>query len=110
MEINKMSYLHCHNCNFSQDDYWSEGGYNPITYLQSWEKSLFSDKIDEPFTNDYQFIQENGNITLREEIARVLENLAKTIRKMEYRTRDELKLKNPELVCPNCKQKMLDED
>jgi hypothetical protein len=28
-----MAYLHCHNCAFSQDDFWSWGGYNPISFF-----------------------------------------------------------------------------
>jgi hypothetical protein len=28
-----MAYIHCHNCNWQQDDFWSVGGYNPIRFF-----------------------------------------------------------------------------
>jgi hypothetical protein len=105
-----MSYLHCHNCDFHQDDFWSKDGWNPIKYLEDWKKDLFSPELDEPFTNDAGFIRRNGNITLREVIARSIERSANLIRNMKYRTEKEFKEKNPDRICPQCGKKELDID
>ena len=105
-----MAYLHCHTCNFSQDDFWDKDGYNPTTSLKHWKSDLFSTKIDEPFSTDRMFIKENGNITLREVIAQQFERVAKRIRNMKYRTLEEFKEKNPERICPVCGNKTLDID
>jgi hypothetical protein len=105
-----MSYLHCHNCSFSQDDFWREGGWNPVYAVKRREKDLFSDKIDESFTDDAQFIKNNGDISLREVVARDFERKARLIREMKYRTLEEFKKNNPERKCPVCKQKTLDID
>lgn len=105
-----MSYLHCHNCNFSQDDFWSENGWNPVKALENWKKDLFSPKIDEFFTKDSLFISQNGNITLREVIAREYERKARHIRNMVYRTEKEFRDENPNGICPACHQRTLDID
>lgn len=105
-----MSYLHCHNCGWSQDDFWSEEGWNPFESIISWKKQLFQKDIDKAFTTDHNFHMQNGNISLREVIARIFEKEAQNIRNMIYRNREEFKEKNPERKCPICKQKSLDED
>jgi hypothetical protein len=28
-----MAFLHCHNCNWEQDDFWSWKGYNPVRFF-----------------------------------------------------------------------------
>lgn len=28
-----MAYVHCHNCNWQQDDFWSFRGYNPLRFF-----------------------------------------------------------------------------
>jgi C4-type Zn-finger protein len=48
---NYMSYLHCHSCNWRQDDFYSVDGYNPAKYLKSWMKSLCEDDLDKQFTD-----------------------------------------------------------
>ena len=44
-----MAYLHCHTpgCGWSQDDFWSESGWNPISAVKEndSEKKLFEEKI-----------------------------------------------------------------
>lgn len=34
-----MAYVHCHNCDWSQDDFWSFKGYNPIRFF--WKNVLW---------------------------------------------------------------------
>ena len=104
-----MAYLHCHNCDFSQDDFWDEH-YNPVDSLKEWKNSLFEGSFDKPFTNCASFIKEHGNVSLREVIAQEFEKCAKIIRNMKYRTYEEFIEKNPEKICPKCGKKMLDID
>lgn len=96
-----MAFVHCHSCDFSQDDFWSKS-YNPIRILLHWEKRLLQDNLDEPFTDDGGFIKEHGNISLREFLAKNLENHAQRIRDMKWRTTEEFKKSNPKWICPNC--------
>lgn len=32
-----MSYVHCHGCNWSQDDFWSLRGYNPVRWFLKYD-------------------------------------------------------------------------
>jgi hypothetical protein len=105
-----MAYLHCHNCDFSQDDFWKES-YNPLQFLKyAWVNKLLSANLDDKFTTDSNFIKENGDITIRELLAKECEWAAEKIRKMVYRTDKEYREKNPNRICPICKQKTLDID
>lgn len=104
-----MAYLHCHNCGWSQDDFYDEN-YNPAKYLLSWNNYLFGKdkhRLDEPFTDDSQFIEENGNITCREVLAREYEKFAKTIRNMKWVSFEDFKkdCENGVAVCPKCGRK-----
>ena len=103
-----MAFVHCHNCSFEQDDFW-DLHYNPVTCVQDWTKELLTKDIDEPFTDDAGFIQQHGNLSRREVIAREFERQAKKIRGMWWRTEREFKEKNPEHACPRC-GKFLDVD
>jgi hypothetical protein len=98
-----MAYVHCHNCDFSQDDYWCES-YNPIRWLLNWEKDLLSQKLDE--VPDWS----EGNKPWRELLALELERKAESIRTMIYRTHEEYRERNPKQICPKCNQKELDVD
>src|SRR4030042_3643405 len=109
-------YLHCHNCDFTQDDYWSES-YNPITFLENnYKRKLLDEPLykitemqrDVKGENGYVFYMEK--ITNKELIARELENAARRIRKMKFKPREDAKIKNPEWKCPICGKKELDED
>lgn len=101
-----MAYLHCHNCDWSQDDFYSNG-YNPAKYLMDWNDSLFGDrfdKLDKQFTDDSEFLRENGPITTREVIAREYEHFAKKIREMKWVTYESFQ-KDKKLglaKCPGC--------
>jgi hypothetical protein len=90
--------VHCHVCEWSQDDFWSKD-YNPVRFLLNWEKDLLGEKLDQPFTDDAGFIEENGNLTLREVIARECEQAAEKIRSMNFMSEDEWHANNK---CPNC--------
>ena len=94
-----MSYLHCHSCDFSQDDFWSEG-YNPITSIQDFEENLFKEDFYEESGLDNNWKEEIGYgrdfvLTNQELLAHEFERRATRIRKMVYRTFEEFKKKNP---------------
>lgn len=100
-----MSYLHCHKCSWSQDDYWDNKTYNPLRNLLFWEKTLLSDKLDDKIENDESAYERTWRNVVLEE----LEKAGKQISSMKYRTKKEALEKNPDLLCPRCKAK-LDED
>lgn len=104
-----MAYVHCHSCDWEQDDFYSVYGYNPARYLLDWMKDLCSDKIDEQFTDDPGFIAENGPITTREVIAREFEKFGDRIRQMKWITEEQWK-KDENKVCPGCGSAHLDID
>ena len=96
-----MAFVHCHDCGWAQDDFWSRS-YNPVPSVKRWECALLSEGLDEHFTDDAAFIRKHGNLTRREVIAREFESAAKTIREMLYRTEAELRERNPDRICPKC--------
>ena len=98
-------YLHCHSCGWSQDDFYSEDGYNPARYLASWNDCLCgdeADKIDKQFSDDSEFLHNNGPISTREVIAREYERFAKRIREMKFVTYEQWIAEKDEAVCPKC--------
>lgn len=97
-----MSYLHCHSCGWGQDDFWTENGYNPITWLyKNCKQDLF--KIPNSIT------LENIEMKSTEYVILELEKTIRVIKNMRYRTYEEFKNENPNGLCPNCGE-YLDED
>lgn len=106
-----MAYLHCHSCDWSQDDFYDEH-YNPAKYLMNWNEYLFGKKIDErdqQYTDDTQFLRDNGPITTREVIAREYDKFARRIRTMKWMTDKEFR-DDPNKLCPKCGADNLDID
>ena len=107
-----MAGLHCHSCDWSQDDFYSIDRYNPAKHLLWWNEQLCGEKqdeIDKQFTEDAQFLQDNGPITTREVIARLYEKFARRIREMAWITYEQWE-KEPNKVCPKCGSSELDID
>lgn len=104
-----MAYVHCHDCPWAQDDFYSIGGYNPAYSLMHWMESLTRDNVDEQFSDDPEFLKRNGPITKREVIAREFERYAKNIREMKWITFDQYK-NDPDKRCPKCGSDNLDVD
>ena len=95
-------FVYCNKCNWYQDDFYDDS-YNPPQYLKDWNKYLFGEskhQLDKPFTEDYQFIQENGNITTREVLAGEYEKFANNIRNMKWITYEEYDKSDKK--CPRC--------
>jgi hypothetical protein len=109
-----MAYLHCHtkDCNWSQDDFYELDGYNPAKYLEGWMEALLADDVDESFTDDSEFIRENGDISRREVIAREFEKFARRIRSSKWLTWEQWKrdYDNGTAVCPKCGERNFDID
>ena len=112
-----MAYLHCHSCNFSQDDYWSEKGWNPVKAFQDDLDTLINKDLDEIVSMDTYWMkkEENGHkdykqVTRRDLVLYHLWQINQRIEGMVYRTHEELKEKNPEMLCPKCGKRDLDVD
>ena len=108
-----MAYVHCHACDWSQDDFYSLKGYNPPRYLESWNKHLCGDRLDEQFTDDAGLVKENGPITRREVLAREYEKFAKQIREMKWVTEEAFQkacVGDEWPPCPKCGKQELDID
>lgn len=108
-----MAYLHCHNCDWEQDDFWSKT-YNPIHCLLDDESDLLNKDLSGDMRMDRNFMKEHGFVgkfvTVREYILFRIEQIKKRIIGMKYRTMEEYKKSNPERICPICKQQNLDID
>ena len=106
-------YLHCHDCDWQQDDFYSES-YNPAKYLMSWNDNLIGERssnIDKRFSGDPEFLRQNGPISTREVLAREYESAAKNIRNMKWLTYEQWENEKPEnKVCPECGSENLDID
>jgi len=105
-----MSYLHCHSCDWSQDDFYSVKGYNPAYYLKDWMEMLCSNDVDKQFSNDSGFIKEYGPISRREVIAQNFEKFANRIREMKWVTYEQWEKDKESAVCPQCGKKDFDID
>jgi len=107
-----MAYLHCHNCNFSQDDYWSESGWNPMKSFENDRDALLNGDLDEVVKMDAGWLREHGltSVTRRDLVVLHLRQIIARIEGMVYRTREELRERNPERKCPRCGERALDED
>lgn len=105
-----MSFLHCHSCSFSQDDFYSVDGYNPANYLRDWMEKLCSDDVDKQFSTDIQFIKDIGAISTREVIAQEFEKFANRIREMKWITYEQWQKDKDTAVCPMCGERDFDID
>ena len=102
-----MAYLHCHNCGWSQDDFWDPNGYHPFRQdiVDHLTKSLFSDMVD--ITDE---TGRRGRVDGRAYVANELEKMAHRIRNMSVRSEAEWRQVKSIWVCPNCQQRKWDID
>jgi hypothetical protein len=101
-----MAYLHCHNCGWSQDDFWDKN-YNVVRSLLDWEDSLLGEKFNEIFPGNSNRENNLSRFTFKEVIARELEHHANIIRNMKWRTDVEFQrdYKLGIAKCPHCGSK-----
>lgn len=109
-----MAYLHCHDCDWQQDDFWEVGGYNPIRSAQDLEADLLRDKIHlEPVASTIPpegHDDEGPWISGRSYVAWQLRRYARNIETMAVRTMDEWKRVKDTFCCPQCGGRNLDID
>ena len=112
-----MAYLHCHNCNWSQDDFWNkEKGWNPIDSLKDFREYIFEDKMHfdkyaiEDMGLEPKRDEEGYYITGQEYVANQLRATANSIENMALKTNEEWKKVKDTFVCPECGSKNLDID
>ncbi len=107
-----MAYLHCHNCDFNQDDYWSEDGWNPVKSFENDKDTLLNEDLDETVRMDSNWLREHGreSVTRRDLVVLHLRQIIARVEGMVYRTHDELRERNPDMRCPRCGERELDVD
>ena len=112
-----MAYLHCHNCDWSQDDFWSkEGGYNPIDHLKHYREDILEDRIHfdkyaiEEMGLDPKEDEKGWYINGQAYVANRLRATAESIERMYARTYEEWKQTKDTFICPECGSKNLDID
>ena len=111
----RAAFLHCHNCEWGQDDFWEHGGYNPISYFREradeWEANLFKDKVgmerdalEGMGISADQIEGEHGEATAfgPTVVAAEIRSLADSIDKMKWRTEAEWKRGMEGATCPSC--------
>lgn len=107
-----MAFLHCHQCGWSQDDFWDPEEYNPFRQdlIENLKEMLFKDKIylDRFILEDMDLpvrIDDGGCYALgKEYVARKLELKAASIRGMVYPTYESaIKAREEGTIrCPSC--------
>jgi len=115
-----MAYLHCHSCDWSQDDFWSKEGYHPfrsipMDYLRA---SLFKDKIylDQHcieglgIRNNHGHDEEGHWVSGKEYVLAQLKRKIRNIENMAVKTEAEWKLVKDDFKCPKCGSQNCDID
>jgi len=91
----KMAFLHCHHCNWNQDDFWGES-YWPFPSIEELKDHLLAEDLDAVWLpKDGPFPSQ----THRQYIVKSLLNAAKRVWKMKFRTFEEWDGQ----PCPQCK-------
>jgi len=93
-------YLHCHNCHWQQDDFWDRT-YNPLRSLLNWEDALLDRSPDEKFTKDAAFIEDHGDLDVRQTLIEHLGRTSRCIAGMTWRTMAEWQVAGKP-GCPDC--------
>lgn len=117
-----MAFVHCHNCDWGQDDFWSagKGGWLPFGtgsvehLVDELKKSLEKPPKDRFIVMDKWIAEERYGVSGREVpiltyLAVELELKAKVIRGMHWMTEKDFE-NDPDKKCPKCGSKNLDID
>lgn len=129
-----MSFLHCHSCDFSQDDFWDFSfgkhgykkilfwywKYNPISLFLSYVfgQSNFSKCgyiIPRRIKFGHEILEDYPNWKRHDPhswwlIGHEFKSMIRKFKYQRYWTFEEFKRKNPEYICPICGKKELDID
>ena len=99
-----MAHVYCPECNWSQDDWWSED-YNPIKCLDHCAETLLTKPLDGDAFRD-----EAGDLhmmTWREVILEDLQRTARRINRMVYQTKADAQAAG--WKCPKCGAGLLED-
>lgn len=104
-----MSYLHCHNCGWSQDDFWSEN-YSPFrgshfdSLINSFHEIALNGDLDELIKHQYDVIGLGlpETTTYREFFALEIDKKAHAIRNQVAPTDDDWQKIKKKFRCPGC--------
>jgi len=103
-----MAYLHCHSCNWGQDDFWEKNGYNPVKSLRYCEDYLFKDKVymDKWGIDDrgLEAREDEGGYWVpgHELAAAILMSYSNNIKNMAVKTEKEWEKVKDDFKCPKC--------
>lgn len=95
-----MAFLHCHECDWEQDDFWSPNGYNPLEAerMALLREDLFRKEICLGACDD----QPAEVLTGRQFVIRELIRIIKVIRAMAVPTLEEWEKVRHGWTCPSC--------
>jgi hypothetical protein len=108
-----MAYLHCENCDWQQDDFWSENGWNPFTdsSIDYFRDVLCRGLKGEKIKLDVWLVEERGiehevidgiaHVDFKEMLVWELDRIKRKILNMTWYTEAEFR-GDPNPVCPQC--------
>jgi len=108
-----MSFLHCHNCSWEQDDFWSINGWNPfhksrIEALQNILRDGLNGKktkLDLHFAEDigieYEEVDGAAYVDFKEMILWELDRIKRIVLNMTWFTEEDFR-NDPNPICPQC--------
>ena len=103
-----MAYLHCHDCAWSQDDFWARSGYNPL------EEHRISELRADLFQREIRLGGADGEgpekLTGRAYVVRELGRIIRQIQGMHVLTSEDFDKIKADFVCPKCGSKRWDVD
>lgn len=115
-----MAFLHCHNCGWVQDDFWSRDvtAYHPfrVDIVEHLRASLFQDKVyfDKSFFEgtgiEFEEDAEGAYCVGKTYVAWRLTQMAFDIANMKYKTEEEWIAVKDRAVCPSCGKRAWDID
>ena len=108
-----MAFVHCENCGWQQDDFWSAEGWNPFyesqieNFRDILRKGLKGEKIelDAHFVEnagiEHEIVDGTARIDFKEMLIWELDMMKKEILNMTWFTEDDFR-NDPNPVCPQC--------
>jgi hypothetical protein len=107
-----MAYLHCHNCNWSQDDFW-HNGYNPAKNVKDYYDEFMKDPNKKIYF-DMDWVQEakikwgkddkGYYVMAKDMFVWEMEREARTVKNMNVYTWEDWTKVNEDWKCPNCEK------
>lgn len=130
-----MSFLHCHECEWSQDDFYEKDGYNPLrqNWMDHYADSLLEDTVDitEMVREYFEWVRNRNKDTMeniwnhfsinicekdgdrwimygRDYVVWHLRNLADRFETQRWLTKEDW-LNSNNRSCPNCDSKLCED-